>query len=228
MSISKNIKELRNKFDLSQKDLAEIAGVSDKAVSTWENGSKEPRMGAIQKIADHFGLLKSNLIEEDGMKNILFLDRKEKKFTIENNFIIPIAKSKEVPLYGSISAGLPIEMIAVDDYIEIPSNIANTYPSAFLLEVKGDSMNKLLPTGTYALIEPCQEVENGTVAAVAINGYEATLKRFHKLSNGIVLEPESYNPEHSTQLYDCNEIDCGDIKILGKLVWHMAPTHIKY
>ena len=38
MSIGKNIKELRTKYGLSQKDLAIIAGVSDKAVSTWENG----------------------------------------------------------------------------------------------------------------------------------------------------------------------------------------------
>lgn len=67
MTIGKNIKKLRAKYDLSQKDLAIIAGVSDKAVSTWENELKEPRMGTIQKIADHFGLQKSNLIEEDGL-----------------------------------------------------------------------------------------------------------------------------------------------------------------
>lgn len=67
MSISENIKELRELHNLSQKELAEIAGVTDKAVSTWENGTKEPRMGAIQKIADYFGLKKSNLIEENGL-----------------------------------------------------------------------------------------------------------------------------------------------------------------
>ena len=53
---------------LSQKELAQIAGVSDKAVSTWENGTKEPRMGAVQKIADHFGLKKSNLKEDNGLE----------------------------------------------------------------------------------------------------------------------------------------------------------------
>ena len=53
---------------LSQKELARIAGVSDKAVSTWENGTKEPRMGAVQKIADYFGLKKSNLIEDNGLE----------------------------------------------------------------------------------------------------------------------------------------------------------------
>lgn len=67
MSISDNIKKLRDIYNLSQSDLAKIAGVSDKAVSTWERGMREPRMGAIQRIANHFGLKKSNLIEENGM-----------------------------------------------------------------------------------------------------------------------------------------------------------------
>lgn len=64
MSISENIKNLRLKYNLSQKELALIAGVTDKAVSTWEKGTKEPRMGTIQKIADHFGIRKSDLIED--------------------------------------------------------------------------------------------------------------------------------------------------------------------
>ena len=64
MGIPENIKKLREMYNLSQKDLGIIAGVSDKAVSTWEKGLKEPRMGAIQKIADHFGLQKSNIIED--------------------------------------------------------------------------------------------------------------------------------------------------------------------
>ena len=64
MSIATNIKELRLKHGLSQKEFAKIAGVSDKAVSTWENGTKEPRMGTIQKIADYFGLKKSDIIED--------------------------------------------------------------------------------------------------------------------------------------------------------------------
>ena len=64
MAISDNIKELRERFGLTQAQLGEIAGVSDKAVSTWENGSSVPRMGAIQRMADHFGVAKSDIIED--------------------------------------------------------------------------------------------------------------------------------------------------------------------
>lgn len=70
MGISENIKILRERYHLTQDDLAEIAGVTNKAVSTWELGSKDPRMGAIEKIASHFGIKKSNLIEDGGMDRI--------------------------------------------------------------------------------------------------------------------------------------------------------------
>ena len=63
MSIGRNIKNLRLKHGLSQKELAEIAGVTDKAVSTWELDKKDPRMGAIQRMADYFGIKKSDIIE---------------------------------------------------------------------------------------------------------------------------------------------------------------------
>ncbi|WP_444310373.1 helix-turn-helix transcriptional regulator [Megasphaera sp.] len=88
MAISENIKLLREKYRLSQKDLALIAGVSDKAVSTWERGLKEPRMGAIQKIADHFGIKKSNLIEDGGIASISTLPSTNNSFTPEEINII--------------------------------------------------------------------------------------------------------------------------------------------
>ena len=83
--ISKNIKILRERYNLSQKELAVIAGVSDKAVSSWERGTKEPRMGAIQKLAEHFNLKKSNLIEDGGMTNLISTTQ---DFTIKEKVLI--------------------------------------------------------------------------------------------------------------------------------------------
>jgi transcriptional regulator with XRE-family HTH domain len=88
VSIKDNIKRLREIYGLTQEQLAEIAGVTDKAVWTWENGNSEPRMGAIQRIADHFGLLKSNIIEDGGMEPDFIsatsvLLKKDKKYAIK-------------------------------------------------------------------------------------------------------------------------------------------------
>lgn len=65
MSIGTNIRKLRLSRGLNQQEFAKKLGVSDKAVSTWENDIKTPRMGTIQKIADLFNIKKSQIIEED-------------------------------------------------------------------------------------------------------------------------------------------------------------------
>ncbi|MCM3598970.1 helix-turn-helix domain-containing protein [Metabacillus idriensis] len=219
MSIGKNIKKLREIHNLSQKDLAEIAGVSDKAVSTWENGLKDPRMGAIQKIADHFGILKSDIIEDKDYKVNPINPKMPNKVE---------GYSKSMPLLGSIAAGLPLEMITVQEWVNVPREVAEKYPNAFLVKVSGDSMNKVIPPDALALIDPTIEVKNGDIAAVAVNGYDATLKRFFKFQNGITLEPESFNNKHVTQFYGSKEQEFNPIHIKGKLVWYMAPLDIKF
>lgn len=70
MSIAENIKRLREAYGLTQEELGEIAGVSGKAVSKWESGAGDPRMGAVQKIADHFHISKSVIIDEYDMQDV--------------------------------------------------------------------------------------------------------------------------------------------------------------
>lgn len=69
MSIADNIKHLRESRELTQIQFAELFGVSDKTVSTWEIGTRTPRMGVIQKIADYYHITKSDIIEGD-LQNI--------------------------------------------------------------------------------------------------------------------------------------------------------------
>ena len=64
MSIADNIKRLRERFDLTQEELGEIAGVSGGAVSTWERGTADPRIGAVQKIADYLRISKSEIVDD--------------------------------------------------------------------------------------------------------------------------------------------------------------------
>ena len=64
MSIAENIKRIRLEHGLSQAELGKIAGVSDKAVSTWELGLKTPRMGAVEKMANYFGITKSAIVDD--------------------------------------------------------------------------------------------------------------------------------------------------------------------
>lgn len=63
-TMAKNLKYYMEKTGKTQKELAAVAGVSEPTFSYWINGIKYPRIDKIQKLADFFGILKSDLIEE--------------------------------------------------------------------------------------------------------------------------------------------------------------------
>jgi len=65
MKIGDKLRDLRAKKNMSQQDLAKVIGVSDQAVSAWENNKKTPRMGAIEKLARFYGVPKTYLIDDD-------------------------------------------------------------------------------------------------------------------------------------------------------------------
>lgn len=67
MSVKDNIITLRSISGLTQEEFAKVANVSRAAVSLWEIGKSEPRMGAIERLANHFRIKKANIIEDGGM-----------------------------------------------------------------------------------------------------------------------------------------------------------------
>lgn len=82
-TIGKRIKFLRESHQLTQSELAAIAGVSNRAVSSWELDIKEPRMGAIEKMSIYFGIRKTDIIDgSDYLFNPtrIVLDEKERQF----------------------------------------------------------------------------------------------------------------------------------------------------
>lgn len=107
MGISENIKILRERYGLSQKELGQIAGVSDKAVSTWEQGLKEPRMGAIQKLADYFCIRKSDIIEDGGL---------ESKRTTSSLSLLTPSEETHIKKYRQLDDGGKEE---IDDLIDV-------------------------------------------------------------------------------------------------------------
>ena len=98
MSIAENIKKIRLEHELSQADLGRIAGVSDKAVSTWELGIKVPRMGAVEKLANYFGIPKSAIVDDAPVAA---------SNPIPAGFQ-PMPEMDLVPLVGRIACGTPI------------------------------------------------------------------------------------------------------------------------
>lgn len=124
------------------------------------------------------------------------------------------------PVYGQISAGQPNwAEECIDGYLPIDPNLMGIVnpQEHFFLHVNGESMNNVVKNGAFALIHKQDIVEDGEIAVVLVNGYDATLKRFTKKGDVVVLEPDSSDPFFKTQIYDKTT----PIKILGKYVGKM-------
>lgn len=214
--IGDNINAIRIHKGLSQEQFASAAGVSQTTVSAWECGTSTPRKSNVMKLVEAIHGLEFDdvMSEENG-----FAKRVLKKCD---------AKSFEgfrmVPLYGSIAAGTPIEMVQVDDEHPIPGPMADRYPDAFLLKISGDSMDRVLPNGCYALVDPCDEItKDGEPYAVCVNGFDATVKRVRRLANGFQLIPDSTDPTYAVQTFNFNEPDTQTITVIGRVVWYVIP-----
>lgn len=212
--IGDNINALRIHKGLSQEDFAKIAGVSQTAVSAWECGTSTPRKSNVLRIvAGVPGIDYDDIMsEENGFAKRVLKDIHKK----EDAFV-------EIPLFGSIAAGTPIEMELVEDHFIIPRQLFEKYPGAFLLKVEGESMNKKLPNGSYALIKPTSETTEPGAYAVCVNGYDATIKNVRRLENGFELAPDSTDPTFKPKVYDFGEEGTETITVIGKVVWFTIP-----
>ncbi|MEX3469794.1 S24 family peptidase [Staphylococcus hominis] len=122
---------------------------------------------------------------------------------------------KEIPIVSQISAGLPI--YAEENILEhtyIATKKLNTNKEIFGLRVNGDSMDKEFRDGDVVIVEKDAVVENGQIAVIQVNGYNATVKRVRYEKDRIILIPESNNPAHYPQVYSQDD----EVKIIGKVV----------
>ena len=199
MSIGSNIKRLRTDAQLSQAEFGKIAGVTDKAVSTWEAGIKTPRMGAVEKMAAYFGVPKSAILD----------DVYQSPAPVPPGFE-PLPEMESVPLVGRIACGQPITAEEnLEGYVSIPA----AWHATFTLKCCGDSMEPRIKDGDLVAIRKDVQVENGQIAAVRI-GDEATLKHLYFHEDYIELRPE--NPVYSSIIRRKEEMN--DVTIEGKAV----------
>jgi len=141
----------------------------------------------------------------------------------------PRFEMADVPLFGKIAAGTPLDMGDPvnwpDSFFPIPATLRDSYPYSFLLQVEGESMNRRLPNGCYALIDPERKepVIDNRAYAICVNGYDATIKRVHKLENGFELVPDSTDPTFHPKVYDYGKPGTDRITIIGEVVWYSVP-----
>lgn len=195
---SNNLKYYMSINDVSQIEVANKIGVSPQTFNTWVQGIALPRMGKVQKLADYFGIRKSDLIEERPNST------KQKR------------KGIVIPVLGHVAAGIPIEMIEdIIDTEEIPEDMAR-HGEFFALKIKGDSMTPSINNSDVVIVRQQEDAENGDIVIATVNGNDAVCKRLKKYSDGISLI--SLNPAYEPLYFNNSEIQEAPVKIIGKVV----------
>ena len=158
----------------------------------------------IQRLVN--GLIERGFIEKK--------DNKKRAINIVNNSVLKKNNDLVInlPLLGSIAAGNPIETIEnSDENIQIPLHLISANKKNYVLKVEGDSMvNKGIVDGDKAIIEYCNDAENGDIVVALINDNEVTLKKLKKNKDKIYLIPANDN-------YKIHSFNFDEIKIQGKL-----------
>lgn len=205
------ILKYRKEMHMSQRDFSKKSNMSHSYIAMLEKNIDartgkpiSPTLETIKNVS-----LATNIPIDDILKLLndeqeIVINKEETKFYM-------------CPVYGEISAGQPNwAEECIEGRIPIDPVLFNIVDPEehFFLRVNGESMNKLVRNGSYALIHKQDIVRDGEIAVVLVNGFEATLKKFSKQGDFVVLEPMSNDESFKTQIYDKNT----PIKILGKYV----------
>jgi repressor LexA len=100
----------------------------------------------------------------------------------------------ELPFYGRIAAGQPIEAVANNETLNVPHHLLGRRRGEhYVLEVVGDSMiGEGIFEGDLVIVLQRELAEPGDMV-VALVGHDATLKRFYPEGDTIRLQPANPN-----------------------------------
>ncbi|TLQ07084.1 helix-turn-helix domain-containing protein [Marinilactibacillus psychrotolerans] len=222
--IAANIKKYVKEKGITQKELANQIGISPSTMSDYMNLRSNPSHGVIQKIADYFGILKSDIdttfkdINSNDISvlyNQLDKPRQQKVYNYaeslleEQNKVVELP-NRTAPLLGDVAAN-PTELAYGDPVYdeEVTSDVPSGADGA--LTIQGDSMEDLFRNGDICFFHRQPDVENGEIAIVEIDGTGVTCKKIIKENGSVILR--SLNDK-----YNDRKIEKESVRIIGKVL----------
>ena len=186
------IREARKRAGLSQNELAKAIGVTQGAVSHWEQGMNDP---------DTYQLLELSKLLNASMEELIGHE---------------IQSRTMIPVLGVVRAGIPISAVEeVLGYEEITPHMA-AQGEYFALKIKGDSMLPRIRNGDIVIVKIQDYAESNSVCVVFVGNEDATIKTIRWDSAGLWLIPN--NPAYESKFYSKKDIESLPVQILGRVV----------
>ncbi len=208
MKIGNRIKDLRNEKKITQKELADILFVSDKAVSSWEANRTEPSLELIIKLSEVFDCSTSYLIygevsrsdieteikiklSEDEYKNLELLMEQNAEFMRENHHVDTYyqPKHRKFVKEGTINEWLRIGERGNKNIINY-KNWYDNYCDEFEVEI--DDVNNLNKIFDKIGLEKIATVDKVRKTYFYLDKYEVALDTVKDLGYFVEIEVKKY------------------------------------
>lgn len=208
-AFARNIKALREDSGLTQVELGKKLETESMTISRWERSEiVRPHPKTVEQLCEYFGVTSGDLLSENGYY----------AKTRGMSTIAPRPATGSLPIVGAAHAGDPSPAYEIDGgTLDCPEEYCRK--GNFFIRINGDSMDRQLVDGTYALIDVHAQVNSGDIALVKVNGDDATVKRVKFMDGIAMLEPDSSNPSHRRRMIDSSDPESPEVRILGKVVY---------
>lgn len=192
-NFSARLRYFRSKQNLSQTELSDLVGISQKQISDYEVGNSVPRQANLLKLIEALKVTKQEFLttpidtESDVMSALEF-----------------------VSFYNEVS----------DLKISLPANIVQDLPlnkeKIIPTRINGQSMLPLLNSGDIALVDTNQnQPQDGKVFAINFFNEEIIARVFRNPDGTLLLSRD--NPDYPPKTVRPDEVE-----IIGKLVYRMG------
>ena len=123
-------------------------------------------------------------------------------------------RSVELPLFGYVAAGSPIEAVVTSETLSVPEDFVGRR-KAYVLRVRGESMiDEQIRDGDYVIVEDRRVADNGEMVVALLRGADVTLKKFYRENGHVRLQPA--NPAMQPMLLDADHVQIQGV-IIGVL-----------
>jgi repressor LexA len=122
-------------------------------------------------------------------------------------------RAVELPMLGSVAAGVPIEAVASGETLAVPESFLRKSGQHYVLKVRGNSMvDAHISDGDFVIVNERRNADNGEMVIAMTNGTSATVKKFYREKDGrIRLQP-------ANETMDPIYVNENDITIEGVVV----------
>lgn len=201
-TLGTRLKQLMKERQLNYEKLGELLEMKPQSVNRYVLGQREPKARVVMHMAERLQ------VDERWLQG----------YDVPRDLADPHAQPGQplLPILGVIRAGVPV--LAQQEVLGyMAADIKGDVGEYFYLKVQGDSMmNVGIQTGDFVLIHTQPTAEEGQIVACIVNGEDATLKRYHRQGDWVILQPE--NPAYTPRLVALRDFELGTARIVGVAV----------